>query len=80
MVVSNDVGIWLHCSLFPLAQYGVFFFLIGVQFANIQHNTQCSSRQVSPSVPVTQSPIPLPKYGLAQKSPKGESRNLGNIW
>ena len=28
-------------------------FFIGVQFTNIQNNTQCSSRQVPPSVPVT---------------------------
>ena len=33
-------------------------FFIGVQFANIQNNTQCSSRQVPPSVPITQSPPP----------------------
>ena len=33
-------------------------FFIGVQFANIQNNTQCSSRQVPPSVPVTNSPPP----------------------
>ena len=32
------------------------FIFIGVQFANIQNNTQCSSRQVPPSVPVTHSP------------------------
>ena len=31
-------------------------FFIGIQFANIQNNTQCSSRQVPPSVPVTHSP------------------------
>ena len=31
-------------------------FFIGVQFANIQNNTQCSSHQVTPSVPVTHSP------------------------
>ena len=31
-------------------------FFIGVQFANIQNNTQCSSHQVPPSVPATQSP------------------------
>ena len=31
-------------------------FFIGVQLTNIQNNTQCSSRQVSPSVPVTHSP------------------------
>ncbi|XP_038296041.1 RNA/RNP complex-1-interacting phosphatase homolog isoform X2 [Canis lupus familiaris] len=35
-------------------------FFIGVQFANIQNNTQCSSRQVPPSVPVTHSPHPPP--------------------
>ena len=29
-------------------------FFIGVQFANIQNNTQCSSHQVPTSVPVTQ--------------------------
>ena len=41
---------------------GSFFFnkliFIGVQFTNIQNNTQCSSRQVSPSVPVKHSPQP----------------------
>ena len=38
-------------------------FFIGVQFPNIQNNTQCSSRQVPPSVPITHSPPrppPLP--------------------
>ena len=33
-------------------------FFIGVQFANRQNNTQCSSRQVPPSVPITHSPHP----------------------
>ena len=33
-------------------------FFIGVQSTNIQNNTQCSSRQVPPSVPVTHSPPP----------------------
>ena len=33
-------------------------FFIGVQFTNIQNNTQCSSRQVPHSVPVTHSPPP----------------------
>ena len=33
---------------------------IGVQFAHIQNNTQCSSRQVPPSVHVTHSPPPHP--------------------
>ena len=31
---------------------------IGVQFAHIQNNTQCSSHQVPPSVPVTHLPPP----------------------
>ena len=31
-----------------------------VQFAHIQNNTQCSSRQVPPSVPITHSPPPPP--------------------
>ena len=35
-------------------------FSIGAQFANIQNNTQYSSRQVPPLVPVTHSPPPLP--------------------
>ena len=35
-------------------------FFIGVQFANIQNSTQCSSRQVPPSVPVTIHPHPPP--------------------
>ena len=33
-------------------------FFIGVQFVNIQNNTQCSSCQVPTSVPTTQSPPP----------------------
>ena len=33
-------------------------FFIGVQFANIQKNTQCLSRQVPPSVSATKSPPP----------------------
>lgn len=33
-------------------------FFIGVQFSNLQNNTQCSFRQVPPSVPVTHSPPP----------------------
>ena len=46
--------------------FAVLFFLIinlcfiGVQFANIQNNTQCSSHQVPPSVPITHHPHPLP--------------------
>ena len=46
--------------------FELFFFLnnkfifIGVQFANIQNNTQCSSRQVPPSGPVTPTPCPPP--------------------
>ena len=37
-------------------------FFIGVQFANIQYNTQCSSFQVPPSEPVTQSLHPPPTF------------------
>ena len=43
-----------HLELYPLFNNN--FIFIGVQFANIQNNTQCSSRQVPPSVPVTHSP------------------------
>ena len=43
----------------PLRHPGIRnLFFIGVQLTNIQNNTQCSSRQVSPSVPVTHSPPP----------------------
>ena len=35
-------------------------FFIGVQFANIQNNTQGLSRQVPPPVPITHSPYPPP--------------------
>ena len=45
------------CSV-PLTLPFFKIFFIGVQFANIQHKTQCSSRQVPPSLPITQSPQP----------------------
>ena len=47
-------------------------FFIGVQLTNIQNNTQCSSRQVSPSVPITHSthfcppPLPAPLVHFAE--------------
>ena len=45
----------------PLRHPGIRnLFLIGVQLTYIQNNTQCSSCQVSPSVPVTHSPPPPP--------------------
>ena len=49
-------------QLQPVTCFSFFFnkiIFIGVQFTNIQNNTQCSSHQVSPSVPITHSP-PLP--------------------
>ena len=52
LAIRNDPT---HLSLLFLI---INLFFIGVQFANIQNNTQCSSRQVPPSVPVTQSPHP----------------------
>ena len=44
----------------PSILFSFSIFLIEVQFANIQYNTQCLSRQMPPSVPVTQSPHPPP--------------------
>ena len=62
---SSEVMLKLLVLATPyLAMFFSFFFLIinvffiGVQFANIQNNTQCSSRQVPPSVPITHSPPP----------------------
>ena len=46
------------CRCYLFLKINLFF--IGVQFANISNNTQCSSHQVSTSVPVTQSPQPPP--------------------
>ena len=53
---GNSVG--LGCCLFFFFIINLFF--IDVQFANLQNNTQCSSHQVPPSVPVTHSPPPPP--------------------
>ena len=54
---SSDLVI----SIVPFSFFLIInLFFIGVQFANIQNNTQCSSRQVPPSVPVTHSP-PTPR-------------------
>ena len=48
-----------ECPEYYMMEYYFFcIFVIGVRFANIQHNTQCSSRQVPPSVPITHSPPP----------------------
>ena len=61
------INIGVHVPLFFAFRSIKFFllfiflinlFFIGVQFTNIQNNTQCSSRQVPPSVPVTHSPRP----------------------
>ena len=49
----KSIGKWL-ANLFFIIN----LFFIGVQFANLQNNTQCSSRQVPPSVPITHSPPP----------------------
>ena len=56
------VGHIVYWSSMPTLRIKSFFliinlFFIGVQFANIQ-STQCSSRQVPPSVPATPSPSP----------------------
>ena len=56
MVIWDSKG-FSQVTLFNLF-YFFFLFLIGVQFANIQHNIQCSSHQVPPSVPITQLPRP----------------------
>ena len=53
------VGAKLLCR--PGIPHPFFFFkilFIGVQFAAMYHNTQCSSHQVPSSVPITQSPQP----------------------
>ena len=65
--IPSRVHTEFNCCVSPFSPAAVSFFLIiinlffiGVQFANIQNNTRCSSRQVPPSVPVTHSPPPLP--------------------
>ena len=60
-VISVLVAIESPFSFFLCSQNFILFliinlFFIGVQFANIQNNTQCSSHQVTPSVPITHSP------------------------
>ena len=54
------IAVWV-LAILGRSLFGFLFFLminlffIGVQFVNIQNNTQCSSHQVPPSVPNTQS-------------------------
>ena len=61
LIFNIQPGWWCHNTF-----WGVSFFsnnkfiFIGVQFASIQNNTQCSSCQVPTSVSATQSP-PLPR-------------------
>ena len=65
--------------------YFTLYIFIGVQFANIWHNTQCSSHQVPPSVPITQPPHPpAHRFILFLKFwihwPIRHWRNMGRFW
>ena len=63
-VISGNFSLHSCYILYFLILYFICNFFIGIQFVNIYHNTQCSSCQVTPSVPITHSPQPPARFPL----------------